>query len=72
MIIFNYDKGAGLLYAVVDGAFCGMVFGWLYNLFVGKGSSAQAVEPFNETSRIYKDKRKWFLCRKIGKNVCRC
>lgn len=30
----------GTLYALVDGAFCGLVFGWLYNLFVGKGSTA--------------------------------
>jgi len=26
----------GTLYALVDGAICGLVFGWLYNLFAGK------------------------------------
>ncbi|NIS67978.1 MAG: hypothetical protein GTO12_03205 [Proteobacteria bacterium] len=26
----------GALYALVDGAVCGLVFGWLYNLFAGK------------------------------------
>ena len=25
----------GTLYALVDGAFCGLVFGWVYNLIVG-------------------------------------
>lgn len=30
----------GTLYAFVDGAVCGLVFGWLYNLFVGKASRA--------------------------------
>jgi ABC-type phosphate transport system permease subunit len=30
----------GTLYALVDGAICGLVFGLLYNLFVGKGSKA--------------------------------
>ena len=28
----------GTLYAVVDGAVCGLVFAWLYNLFVGAAS----------------------------------
>lgn len=32
------DVIVGSLYAIVDGAFCGLVFGWLYNLFVGKRS----------------------------------
>ena len=30
----------GTLYAVVDGAIAGLVFAWLYNLFLGKGNSA--------------------------------
>ena len=30
------DVTTGTLYAFVDGAFCGLVFGWVYNLFVGK------------------------------------
>ena len=30
------DVVVGTLYALVDGAICGLVFGWLYNLFVGK------------------------------------
>ena len=30
------DVIVGTLYALVDGAICGLVFGWLYNLFVGK------------------------------------
>lgn len=34
------DLIVGTLYALVDGAICGLVFGWLYNLFVGKGSTA--------------------------------
>jgi ABC-type nitrate/sulfonate/bicarbonate transport system permease component len=28
------DVAVGTLYALVDGAFCGLVFGWVYNLFV--------------------------------------
>ena len=28
----------GTLYAVVDGAIFGLVFAWLYNFFLGKGS----------------------------------
>ncbi|UCF55998.1 MAG: bacteriophage holin [Deltaproteobacteria bacterium] len=34
------DLIVGALYALVDGAICGLVFGWLYNVFVGKGSTA--------------------------------
>lgn len=34
------DVIVGTLYALLDGAICGLVFGWLYNLFVGKGSPA--------------------------------
>ncbi|MFQ6079201.1 MAG: hypothetical protein ACE5NJ_08725 [Thermodesulfobacteriota bacterium] len=34
------DLIVGALYALVDGAICGLVFGLLYNLFVGKGSTA--------------------------------
>ena len=30
----------GTLYALVDGAIFGLVFGWLYNFFLGKGSPA--------------------------------
>jgi hypothetical protein len=30
----------GTLYALVDGAVAGLIFGWLYNLFVAKGSTA--------------------------------
>lgn len=26
----------GALYALVDGAVCGLIFAWLYNLFVGR------------------------------------
>lgn len=26
----------GTLYAFVDGAVCGLIFGWIYNLFVGR------------------------------------
>jgi hypothetical protein len=33
------DVIVGTLYALVDGAFCGLLFGWLYNLFVGKRST---------------------------------
>jgi ABC-type nitrate/sulfonate/bicarbonate transport system permease component len=29
------DISVGTLYALVDGAFCGLVFGWVYNLFAG-------------------------------------
>lgn len=32
------DLIVGTLYSLVDGAIAGLVFGWLYNLFVGKGS----------------------------------
>ena len=31
----------GTLYALVDGAVCGFVFGWVYILFIGKRSTAQ-------------------------------
>ena len=31
----------GTMYAVVDGAVCGLVFAWLYNLLLGKGSQAK-------------------------------
>ncbi|MEE9609888.1 MAG: bacteriophage holin [Desulfatiglandales bacterium] len=33
------DVIAGTLYALVDGGICGLLFGWLYNLFVGKKSA---------------------------------
>ena len=31
----------GALYAVVDGAIAGLVFAWLYNLVLGKGTTAE-------------------------------
>jgi hypothetical protein len=34
------DVIAGTLYALVDGGVSGLVFAWLYNLFVGKKSAA--------------------------------
>lgn len=34
-----FDLIMGVLYALVDGAIAGLVFGWLYNTFVGKGSA---------------------------------
>jgi hypothetical protein len=33
------DLIVGTSYALVDGAICGLVFGWLYNLFVGRGGN---------------------------------
>jgi hypothetical protein len=33
------DVIVGTLYALVDGASCGFVFGWVYNLFAGKVST---------------------------------
>jgi len=30
------DVIIGTLYAFADGAVCGLIFGWLYNLFAGK------------------------------------
>jgi ABC-type phosphate transport system permease subunit len=35
------DVIVGTLYALVDGTVCGLVFGWVYNLFAGKISTAQ-------------------------------
>ena len=37
---YNADRSfvdviVGTLYALVDGTVCGLVFGWVYNLFVG-------------------------------------
>jgi ABC-type phosphate transport system permease subunit len=34
------DVIVGTVYALVDGAACGFVFGWIYNLFAGKSSTA--------------------------------
>ncbi len=34
-----FDLVMGTLYALVDGAIAGLVFGWLYNTFVGKRSA---------------------------------
>ncbi len=36
------DMIAGSLYALVDGAIAGLVFGWLYNLIAGTRSSRTA------------------------------
>jgi hypothetical protein len=32
------DVIAGTIYALVDGAICGLVFGWLYNTFAGEST----------------------------------
>ena len=32
------DLIVGTFYALLDGLICGLVFGWLYNFFLGKGS----------------------------------
>ncbi len=32
------DLIVGTLYALIDGAICGLLFGWLYNFFLGKGT----------------------------------
>jgi len=32
------DLIVGTLYAFLDGLICGLVFGWLYNFFLGRGS----------------------------------
>ena len=34
------DVTVGTLYAAVDGAICGILFAWLYNLFVGSRIAA--------------------------------
>jgi hypothetical protein len=34
------DLIVGTLYALVDGAICGLVFAWLYNFFVSKRAAA--------------------------------
>lgn len=34
------DLIVGTLYALVDGALCGLVFGWLYNLLTGTARTA--------------------------------
>jgi len=34
------DVIVGSMYALFDGAVCGLIFGWVYNLFVSKISSA--------------------------------
>ena len=31
------DLIVGTLYALLDGVICGLVFGWLYNFFLGEG-----------------------------------
>ncbi len=35
------DLIIGTLYAFLDGGICGLFFGWLYNLFVGKGNKSK-------------------------------
>ena len=34
------DLIVGVLYALLDGVVCGLVFGWLYNFFVGNRQAA--------------------------------
>jgi hypothetical protein len=34
------DLIVGVLYALLDGVVCGLIFGWLYNLLVGKRRAA--------------------------------
>ena len=34
------DVIVGTLYALLDGAICGLAFGWLYNRFVARGRTA--------------------------------
>jgi ABC-type phosphate transport system permease subunit len=34
------DVIVGTLYALFDGAVCGLFFGWIYNLFIGKRAAA--------------------------------
>jgi hypothetical protein len=34
------DVVVGTLYALFDGAVCGLFFGWIYNLFIGKRAAA--------------------------------
>lgn len=36
------DTIAGSLYALVDGAIAGLIFGWLYNLIAGNRNSRRA------------------------------
>jgi hypothetical protein len=36
------DLMVGTLYALADGALCGAVFGWLYNLFAGRSQKRAA------------------------------
>jgi hypothetical protein len=35
------DLIVGTLYALLDGVICGLVFAWLYNFFIGKGTLAK-------------------------------
>jgi hypothetical protein len=32
------DLIVGTLYALIDGAICGLLFAWLYNFFLGRGT----------------------------------
>lgn len=34
------DLVVGTLYALIDGAVAALIFGWVYNLFVGRGAPA--------------------------------
>jgi ABC-type phosphate transport system permease subunit len=36
------DLIVGTLYALLDGIICGLVFGWLYNSFIGKKSFSRS------------------------------
>ena len=36
------DLITGVLYALVDGGFCGLVFAWIYNRFLGVPSAVSA------------------------------
>ncbi len=35
------DLMVGTLYALLDGLICGLVFGWLYNFFLGRGNRSR-------------------------------
>jgi hypothetical protein len=39
------DLLVGTLYALVDGAVAGLIFGWLYNRCLGQGKLEGSVEP---------------------------
>lgn len=39
-----FDLLTGILYALLDGAVFGLIFGWLYNRFLGQGTIEGRVE----------------------------